>query len=204
MNEHVPIRPRRTPNRPVWVTREVLRAIRRKRRLWKKAKRGQKEMAKYIEAEKDTARQIRNAKRAFKKKLAKEKNNNSRPFYSYTKGRTKNRAAVGPLRDSQGNTVTEDEAISEMLNNYFASVFTDEGNGPVPAEDATAWNAQLSDFSISIENVSEKIKKLRPSAAPGPDKIGPGLLQQLRTEVSPILATIFKKSLESGIVPEDW
>jgi hypothetical protein len=53
-------------------------------------------------------RNIRNAKRAFEKKLAKEKNNYSRPFYSDLKGRTKNRAAVGPLKDSQGSIVTGD------------------------------------------------------------------------------------------------
>jgi hypothetical protein len=46
--------------------------------------------------------------------------------------------------------------------------------------------------------------KLRPSSAPGPDKIGPVLLQKLNTELAPILATIYRKSLDTGEVPEDW
>jgi hypothetical protein len=37
VNEHIPIRLRRTPNKSVWMTREAIRAIRRKRRLWTKA-----------------------------------------------------------------------------------------------------------------------------------------------------------------------
>jgi hypothetical protein len=90
------LRPRQTNNKPVWMTREVLRAVRRKRRLWKKARCGGEDLARYRAAEKDKARRIRNAKRTFEKKLAKEKNNNSRPFYSYLKGRTKNRATVEP------------------------------------------------------------------------------------------------------------
>ncbi len=96
--EHVPLLPRRTNNKPVWMTREVLRAVRQKRQLWKKARCGAEDMARYRTAEKDTARRIRNAERSFETKLAKEKNN-SRPFYSYLKGRTKNRATVGPLID---------------------------------------------------------------------------------------------------------
>jgi hypothetical protein len=52
--------------------------------------------------------------------------------------------------------------------------------------------------------VREKIKKLRPSAAPGPDKIGPSLLQHLQNEVAPILTIIYRKSLDTGMVPEDW
>jgi hypothetical protein len=68
------MRPRRVPNKPVWITREVTKAIRKKRRLWKKARCGQEEMAKYREAEKQAAKKIRNAKRNFEKKLAREKN----------------------------------------------------------------------------------------------------------------------------------
>ncbi len=100
--------------------------------------------------------------------------------------------------------MTGDEAMSEVLNNYFASVFTHEGDGPVPEEDDMESNTRLQDITITAEKVKEKIKKLRPSAAPGPDKIGPGLLQHLSSEVAPALTIIYKKSLESGIVPEDW
>jgi hypothetical protein len=61
--EQVPLLPRRTNNKPVWMTREVLRAVRRKRQLWKKARCGAEDKARYRTAEKDTARRIRNAER---------------------------------------------------------------------------------------------------------------------------------------------
>jgi hypothetical protein len=32
----VPLRKRRPPNKPIWMTREILRAMGKKRRLWKK------------------------------------------------------------------------------------------------------------------------------------------------------------------------
>jgi hypothetical protein len=41
---------------------------------------------------------VRNAKRNFKKKFAREKSRNSKPFYAYLKVKTKGRTAVGSLR----------------------------------------------------------------------------------------------------------
>ncbi len=106
VDKHVPSRPRRQPNKPVWMNREVLRAVRKKRRLWKKARCGTQEMSKYKEAVKDTARKIRNAKRNFEKKLSKEKPGSSRPFFSYVKGKTKSRVTIGPLKDKQKCSVS--------------------------------------------------------------------------------------------------
>lgn len=120
------------------------------------------------------------------------------------KGRTKSRPTIGPLKDGRGETVSEEVKMADILNEYFASVFTDEGSGPVPEEDAMDFASDLSDVRITVEKIKEKIRKLRPSSAPGPDKIGPGLLQQLQDEIAPILSIIFKKSLESGCIPEDW
>ncbi len=62
VNVHVPTRPRRSPNKPVWINREVVRAVRKKRRLWKRARCGLEEMAKYREAEREATRKIGNAK----------------------------------------------------------------------------------------------------------------------------------------------
>jgi hypothetical protein len=55
-----------------------------------------------------------------------------------------------------------------------------------------------------LPKVAKKIRDLCSTAAPGPDKIGPALLQELNEEVAPILAIIFQKSLVTGDVPADW
>jgi hypothetical protein len=110
---------------------------------------------------------------------------------------------VGPLKDSQNVIVAGDEEIANVSNYYFASVFTEEGDGQIPEEEGTKQNAELGSVEITEKKISDKIKKLRRNSAPGPDKIGPGLLQQLQVELAPVLAIIFKKSLDSGSVPED-
>jgi hypothetical protein len=44
VEQNATLRPRRIPKKPVWMTSEVTRAIRKKRRLWKRAECGQEEM----------------------------------------------------------------------------------------------------------------------------------------------------------------
>ena len=81
---------------------EILREVRRKRRLWKKAKNGlgRKE---YDQAAKKVKNLIRKAKRSMEKKLAVDKYQNSKPFYNCVKKKTTSKVAVGPLINEQGD-----------------------------------------------------------------------------------------------------
>jgi hypothetical protein len=125
VRKHVPVRKVKKNGRPIWMTREVLAAVNKKKRLWKEAKNGGS-MESYKEEEKRVKRLIRNAKRSLEKRLADGNGGNKRPFYAYIKRKTKSRASVGPLKDENGSTVEETEKMAELLNNFFSSVFTRE------------------------------------------------------------------------------
>ena len=56
----------------------------------------------------------------------------------------------------------------------------------------------------SPENVKEKIVKLRSSAAPGPDRICPRVLQAVVDSIALPLSILYTRSLSEGVVPEDW
>ncbi len=58
--------------------------------------------------------------------------------------------------------------------------------------------------NFSEENVARKIKSLKPSSAPGPDKISARFLQTFSNELSKPLAILFNKSFQTGELPEDW
>ncbi len=58
VDKHMPTRPRRTPNKPVWMNREVVHAVRRERKMWKRARCGREEMVKYEEAEREATRKF--------------------------------------------------------------------------------------------------------------------------------------------------
>jgi hypothetical protein len=206
IEKHVPPRRRRNHNRPPWLSREILRAIRKKKRLWRLAKQGQK-VDEYREAEKSLKNMIRNAKRKFERGIAKgcgSERVNKRRFYSYIKQRTKSRPGIGPLRDGQGKTVQSDKEMTKLLNRFFAGVFTREDTANIPDPQPTGCRQELRGVNISVRAVKQKIRKLRTDGAAGPDGLGPLVLKKLADQIAEPLALVMRTSLREGAVPEDW
>ena len=71
-----------------WMTSEVLRELRKKRRLWKKVSNGGSK-EEYEQAAKKVKNMIRSAKRGMEKRLASERDGNKKPFFNYIKRKTK-------------------------------------------------------------------------------------------------------------------
>jgi ribonucleases P/MRP protein subunit RPP40 len=206
VKKHVPERRRRNHNKPPWLNREILRAIRRKKKLWRQAKQGQR-VEEYKNAEKNVRNMIRNAKRSFERKIAKgcgSERENKKRFFAYIKKKTKSRPGVGPLRDSQGGMVQDSGQMATILNGFFSSVFTREDVTNIPEPENIAGGNRITDVRISAKDVKNKIKGLREDAATGPDGIGPLLLKRLSNELAEPLARVMRASLKDGAVPEDW
>ncbi len=202
VRRNVPTRKVNNRGRPVWMTREIMAAVRRKKLLWEKVKGG---MAtdEYREADKAVKKMIRSAKRKLEKKLADGYSGNSRPFYSYIKKKTKSRPSIGPLKDKNEKVVTEDQEMAEVLNEFFSSVFTRENTTNVPEAEIMATE-EIKTVRITEWEVKKKIRKLGKDAAAGPDEIGLRVLQELENEISAALVIIFRHSLNTGEIPADW
>jgi hypothetical protein len=52
--------------------------------------------------------------------------------------------------------------------------------------------------------VRAQIKKLKKNSSAGPDGITNELLQQCTAEIFPVLAALYRKSMERGMVPAEW
>jgi hypothetical protein len=74
-----------------WMTREILRLVGKKRKVWKKAKYSSlaEHMAKYKRIEKEVSNKIRNAKRKPEKDLVSGPDNNNQKFARYIKTKKK-------------------------------------------------------------------------------------------------------------------
>ncbi len=107
-------RRRTNHNIPKWMTREILRAITRKKRMWKTV-RGNNIPDEYQELEKSVKNMIQ---RKFVKKLAAGGDGNKRPFFVYVKEKTKSRTTVGPLKDSRGTI-----SVAVDMANLFSGKF---------------------------------------------------------------------------------
>ena len=200
--KYVPVRRRRNQNRPAWMTQEILRAIRKKKRIWKTVK-FKEDKREYIQHEKKTRNLIRNAKRKFEKRLAAGSGGNNRPFYSYVKQKTKSRPSIGPLKH-EGVSVTDNKEMATLLNKCFGDSFTREDSSNIPEPEPMEMGGFLYNINITVAAVRKKINSLRSESAAGPDGLGPRVLKELQHGLAPALTHVYRRSLAEGAVPADW
>ena len=62
----------------------------------------------------------------------------------------------------------------------------------------------MDDIVVSNEGVTKLLKGLNPFKALGPDELHPRVLKELATELGPVFAHLFQKSLDTGEIPKEW
>ena len=203
IENYVPTRTVRPNCRPAWLNKPTLRAIRKKQRLWRHYKHTQNrdDLNSYKKAEKECKKLIRNSKRRYEKKIA--NSDEPKQFYSYLRSKTKSKTGVGPLK-SNGEVISDEAQIAQLLNEYFCSVFKQEDTNNIPVAADISGNVKVSMIHITEANILKKIDGLKMSSAPGPDKIETRLLKEFCNEICTPLKLIFERSLATGIVPKDW
>ena len=204
--DHVPVQRPRKPGKPPWMNQQVLRIIRRKKRCWKRYSMHKDNTShqEYKKAEKFAKNAVRNAKKKFEKSLAKEAKSNPKAFYKYINSKKSNRESIGPLKVNS-TLIDTDKDMAETLNNFFQSVFTKENTDELPElSDIKEGIPLLENIVFSEKDIKEKLLKLNPFSAPGPDNINPSLLVNIAEEVAVPLNIIFNKSMSTGTVPSDW
>ena len=100
---------------------------------------------------------------------------------------------------------------AQLLNKQFQSVFSSGNNVsrddfiqfcPMPTSEEDF--PTLKDISITENGIRKLPKDLNPSKSPCPDNLGPRVLKEVSDDLAPILTTIFRKSLATGEIPQDW
>ena len=199
----LPKKPRRQRGKPIWMNDNVTRLIRIKQRRFKAHNRirNQESLANYKESEKKCKKAVRNARKQFEKKVS--QNKNDKQFYSYVNSKTKNVSNVGPLKVNN-TLITNESEMAETLNDFFASVFTQEDISNIPTIDPLDFREALSTTQITEQLVMEKLNGLKDKNSTGPDGLSTKLFKLFKNHLCYPLTKLFQNSLISGIVPEDW
>ncbi|RMB99816.1 hypothetical protein DUI87_23593 [Hirundo rustica rustica] len=108
---------------PVWMSNEVLKELRNKKKMYHLFKEGLISQEVFKGAARACRKKIREAKAQFELNLATSVKNNKKSFYKYINDKRKGITNLGSLLDEAGNLVIKDEEKAEMLNAFFASVF---------------------------------------------------------------------------------
>ena len=129
-------------------------------------------------------------------------------FWSYIKFLRKDSTGIAPLKDNDRFFNTSKNK-ADILNRQYRSVFTQEDpNTPVPDPDGDPPPPPppppMKDITVTEEGVKRLLQKTNPQKTSGPDMIPARSLKECAEDLAPILTVIFSKSLQAGIVPDDW
>ena len=147
--------------------------------------------------------ETRKAKKLNELKVASEAKKNPKALFQYINSKSKSKNSIPDLLKPDGSLSKSTLEKCDMFNNFFASVFTKEGDGEMPYFSKDV-NNPLETLSVSNEQMYKALNSLNVSKSPGPDEIHPRILKELASELSIPLTMLFNKSIKDGKIPDKW
>lgn len=121
-----------------WINKELISLCRKKKLLYKKAKRSQNESTwiRYRQMNNNLKRKCNEARWRYITDLAQDltDNNNPKPFWNFVKSKCKGTNKLISLKVGE-SVLTDDQGIADSMNSYFSSVFTVENYDNIPVLD---------------------------------------------------------------------
>ncbi|PKU30268.1 glycerol kinase [Limosa lapponica baueri] len=118
--------------KPAWMNRELLEKLRWKKKVYRMWKKGLATWEKYRNAVRVCKDAMRKAKAHLELNLTWDVKDNKKGFFKYISRKRKTRENAGPLLNELGALVVEDAEKVELLNAFFASVFTAKASPQEP------------------------------------------------------------------------
>lgn len=117
-------------------------------------------------------------------------------FWRYIKSRKRDIMGITVLKDSKGKEVADDKAKAELLNEHYASIFTNEDKSNLPKKD-TSSVPSIPNIQINTEGLVKLLNNINTRKANGPDGIPNVILKEAATEIAP-----FNSSFQSLSTPD--
>ena len=138
------------------------------------------------------------------RKLIEKMKTNPKSFYTFAKSKCKIKCKVGPLRDTNGELQSSPEKMANILQQNYLKVFSNPTQDvPIVTEKRNS-SMILEDFQFSENDIIKAIEAIPIASAAGPDKIPAIILRECKIELSIPLYMIWRKSLDTGEIPEEY
>ena len=159
----------------------------------------------YNLARQKVSKKIKLMKKCKENKIAKEIKHNPKAFYQYIASKTVKKEGVAELVNKDGNLTSNDEEKCNIINDFFATVFTQEDITSVPDFKCNAIiDTPLETCFVTNHDMETALNKLNPNKSPGPDNFHPKFLKSSSKSLAKPLTILFNKTLSDGCIPDDW
>ena len=206
MDQHIPSKLSSSKPSQPWITNATKREIRKKQRLYKKARKSNSTILwdQFKTLRRRTDRKIKKQYKTYVRDVigTSLQSENTKPFWNFIKTKKQEVFGISALSVA-GRTISSAKEKAETLNNQFCSIFTEEDLSNIPD---TGRNSvpDLPSLNVTTPGVEKLLQNLKVNKASGPDNIPARVLKECSSTVAPILQKVFQKSLDCGVLPKDW
>ena len=188
------------------MTQEVLNVVKEKHKAYKKYRRLRTNESKddYNRTKQMAIYVTKKARTEFETRIANNIKENPKEFYSYVNNKTTVRSEIAVLKNKDGELAILPHEKAEMLNTFFASVFTKEDTANIPEPESKVLQSMLSTIIVTEQMVRDRLKEQKPGKSAGPDGIHSRVVVETQEQLVGPLTIIFNKSLSEGVVPDSW
>ena len=125
-------------------------------------------------------------------------------FYRYVNRKLSSSFDFGILTNAARDMVVDGSAKATLLNNYFASVFTqDDGNRP-PFSRRVPQDVSLDNIEFTPARVLKAIKLTKNKRSLDPNGFSSVFVKKLGNPLAKPLCVLFSFVFNSGHIPDDW
>ena len=120
-------------NKPKWMDRYCVNAVRKKYKAWQIYihSRTRRNYKNYCKSRNHATKAVRYPRKRHEKGIAELVQENPKAFWAYVNIKTKMRSGISDLKDENGDMRSSDVDKANILNNFFASVSTKEGESVI-------------------------------------------------------------------------
>ena len=188
-----------------WLTPEIKRLCRRKKRAWDAGKhnRNSHSWKRFLKIRKRVKKSLEDSHRTYIDNILNTSiNEDPKKFYSYIKQKKSVQRNI-PILKSNYKLISDPKEVAKALNSQYTSQFTREPSGCLPDMEGQPVSS-MPDIQFTVPGIEKLLRNLNPSLASGPDLVPSRILKLASQEIAPILCTIYQQSFNTGQVPQDW
>ena len=188
-----------------WMTSDIKRLYRRKKRAWDAGRHHINSHAwkRYLKLNHQVKVSLERAHRDYIDNILNTNiTENPKKIYSYIKQKKAGESSI-PVLKPDSVIISDSKEKAEALNMQYTSQLTREPDDDLPDIDDNP-GSPMADILFTAPGIGKLLSNLNPSKAAGPDLLPTRILEIVSKEIAPVLCAIYQQSYNTGQVPLDW